>query len=273
MRWIFFSLLLANVVLYLWHSMESDRQTRLEQLNTSSAGDSDRAVQGRPLALISELTEEEKAELAKRPKGVAVEPEVSMPAVPAPAPVLAEPAATSTPEPAMVAESPVETPVEAAAPVVPNQCLMFGPVTDKQYDQVAQRLLARSIVPERRNVDVKGGTEYWVVLPPFADEKTAVSKLQEIQGRGVQEGQIIPRGELANAIAFGGVFTQKPQAEAMAKKMRGKGLKVEVRAIAQMQQQKWVSLSERQAPKLSDELWKEIEQDFPRFKKETYFCH
>jgi len=267
MRWIFFSLLLANVVLYLWHSMESDRQTRLQQLNTASADESERAVQGRPLTLISELTEEEKAELAKRPKGV-VEPEVSVPV-----PVLPEPVAA--PEVVSVTESesaPVPAEVPAPAPVVPNQCLMFGPVTDKQYDQVAQRLLARSIVPERRSVDVKGGTEYWVVLP-FADEKTAVIKLQEIQGRGVQGGQIIPKGELANAIAFGGVFTQKSQAEEMAKKMHGKGLKVEVRAVAQMQQQKWVSLSERQAPKLTDELWKEIEQDFPRFKKETYFCH
>lgn len=271
MRWIFFSLLLANVVLYLWHSMESDRQARFQQLNTASAGENDRAVQGRPLTLISELTEEEKAELAKRPKG-AIEPEVSAPVVSVPvvpAPVDPEPAAA--PEAVSVTES-VQAPVEAPAPVVPNQCLMFGPVTDKQYDQVAQRLLARSIVPERRNLDVKGGTEYWVVLP-FSDEKTAVSKLQEIQGRGVQGGQIIPKGELANAIAFGGVFTQKSQAEEMAKKMHGKGLKVEVRAVAQMQQQKWVSLSERQTPKLTDELWKEIEQDFPRFKKETYFCH
>ena len=111
------------------------------------------------------------------------------------------------------------------------------------------------------------------MLPPFRDEKTAISKLQEIQGRGVQEGQIIPKGELANAIAFGGVFAQKASAEAMAEKMRTKGLKVEVRTASQIQQQKWVSLSERQTPKFSDELWKEIEQDFPRLKKETYFCH
>jgi hypothetical protein len=268
MRWIFFSLLLANVVLYVWHSMESEREARFEKLNASSASPSERAVQGRPLVLVSELTEEEKAEFARRPRG-AVEPEAAAPPAPAPVPV---PAAAPAEQAVMVAEVPPGAPA-VPAPVVPNQCLMFGPVTDKQYDQIVQRLLARSIVPERRLVDVKNGTEYWAVLPPFDDEKAAVMKLQEIQGRGIQGGQIIPKGELANAIAFGGVFAQKGEAEQMADKMRAKGLKVEVRAVPQVQQQKWVSLSERQAPKLSDELWKEIEQDFPRLKKETYFCH
>jgi len=262
MRWIFFSLLLANVALYLWHSMESDRQARLAQLNASSTGE--RAVQGRPLVLISELTEEEKNELAKRPKDVVIE----APASPPP-PVLLEPVAPPATEGAEE-NAPAVTPV--SAPVIPNQCLMFGPVTDRQYDQVAQRLLARSIVPERRNVDVRGGTEYWVVLPPFSDEKVAVNKLQEIQGRGLQ-GQIITKGELANAIAFGGgMFTQKAEAEQLAEKVGQKGLKVEVRAVPQIQQQTWVSLSERQAPKLTDELWEEIAQDFPRFKKEIYRC-
>lgn len=261
MRWIFFSLLLANVVLYVWHSMDADRQARLEQLNASSMGDSDRAIQGRPLILISELTEEERTELAKRPKG-AVETPVSTPVSPEPMP----------PSEVVTADEIVPAPVEAPAPVVPNQCLMFGPVTDKQYDQVAQRLLARSIVPERRSVDVKGGTDYWVVLPPFSDEKSAVSKLQELQGRGVQ-GQIISKGELANSIAFGGVFTKQDEAEQLAAKMQVKGLKAEVRDLPRVQQQTWVSLSERQAPKLTEEIWKAIEQDFPRFKKQIYRCH
>lgn len=270
MRWIFFSLVLANVLLYVWHSMESERQARFEQLNVSAANPSERAVQGRPLVLVSELTAEEKAEFAKRPKGMVV-PEAAAPPAPVPA-VLPEPVAAVTPATEPIVAS-AEAPAAAVVPVVPNQCLMFGPVTDKQYDQIAQRLLARSIVPERRNVDIKGAMEYWAVLPPFDDEKAAVMKLQEIQGRGVQGGQIIPKGELANAIAFGGVFVQKAEAEQMAEKMRAKGLKVEVKGVPQVQQQKWVSLSERQTPKLSDELWKEIEQDFPRLKKETYFCH
>jgi hypothetical protein len=261
MRWIFVSLVLANIALYLWHSMESDRLARREQLNVSAAAASERTVSGRPLTLISELTDEEKIALAKRP---VVKEEPAMPA-----PVISEPVVAV--EAVSVVESEPAA-VTAPAPVVPNQCVMFGPVTDKQYDQAAQRLLARSIVPEKRNVEMKGGTEYWVVLP-FSDEKTAVSKLQEIQGRGVQEGQIIPKGELANAIAFGGVMSTQQEAEKMAAQMRAKGLKVEIKALPRIQQQTWVSLSERQAPKLTEEIWKEIAQDFPRFKKETYYCH
>lgn len=279
MRWIFFSLVLANVALYIWHSLESDRQARFEKLNAASASPSERAVQGRPLVLVRELTEEEKIEIAKRPREAMVPaaapvpaPEPAAPTAPVAAPEVVTAAASS--DTAATPAPPASNPApNVVTNVVPNQCLMFGPLTDKQYDQIAQRLLARSIVPERRLVDVKSGTEYWVVLPPLDSEQAAVMKLQEIQGRGIQGGQIIPKGELANAIAFGGVFAQKGEAEKTAEKMHAKGVKAEVRSLPRTQQQKWVSLSERQTPKLSDELWKEIEQDFPHFKKETYFCH
>lgn len=270
MRWIFFSLLLANIAVYIWHSMEVERKARIEQLNASAV--STATVQGRPLVLVSELTEEEKNELANRPVEVPapekVAPEVVITEKAEPEKIAAGKPPASAPE---VVPAPL-APASAAALWPPNQCLMLGPVSDKQYDQIAQRLLARSIVPERQLVDTKGALEYWVVLPPFDDEKQAVAKLQEIQGRGVQ-GQIIPKGELANAIAFGGVFSQQAEAEQLAEKMRVKGLKVEVRAVAQVRQEKWAVLSERQAPKLGDDLWQEIHQDFPGIKKQTKNCH
>lgn len=274
MRWIFFSLLLANVGVYIWHSLESGRRSRIEQLN--SAASQETTLPGRPLMLVSELTEEEKTALVNRPPETESVPEAA-PVLPAPvtepAPTAPAPASATTVAAAPPAsDGAVQVAVSPAPTAVPNQCVMMGPVTDRQYDQVVQRLLARSIVPERRLVDVRSGSEYWVVLPPFDDEKEAVRKLQEIQGRGAQ-GQIIPKGELANAIAFGGVFAQTSEAEKFAQQMRVKGLKVEVRELPQLRQDKWVALSERQSPKLTEDIWQSLKADFTHLKKETYYCH
>ena len=69
MRWVFIALVLANVGVFIWHSVESSRLQRLEVLSSSSGSDQG-IVSGAPLVLVSELTDQQKLDLAK-PKPVA----------------------------------------------------------------------------------------------------------------------------------------------------------------------------------------------------------
>ena len=123
--------------------------------------------------MISELSEDEKVGLASRPKAhKKVEPVPTPALTPVEEPVVvtvADPALAESVEAAVVedavteavpaAEALAENPEdesETAPEVVPNQCVMMGPISGKQYDQIAQRLLARTVVPSRRAVEAEG---------------------------------------------------------------------------------------------------------------------
>ncbi len=75
MRWVFLSLLFANIALFVWHWFESDRQQRLQALNASVMNQGEE-MPGEPLVLIRELDEQQFEELLKR------EPEQDTPVEP-----------------------------------------------------------------------------------------------------------------------------------------------------------------------------------------------
>jgi len=265
MRWVFIALVLANVGLFFWRSVESSRMERLEALNTTS--DNDRGVvAGAPLILVSELTEQEKQDLMK-PKETPSIKEAGEASV-AVAPVTKDKPVSDIP----VASSPAVTTQNTRQAVETNQCLRIGPLLNAaEAEQVSQRLMAVAIIADMIGVDVPGKPEYWVILPPFNDEKTALQKLQELQGRAIQ-GQIISKGEMANAISFG-LHGQRDDANKQAEELNIKGYKAQVRAVPVINKEKWLALSERQAPKLTDELWQEIHKDFPKLNKQVKTCH
>ena len=285
MRWVFIALVLANVGVFFWRSIESSRQERLDALNTSSS-ESRGVVSGAPLVLVSELSEQEKQDLLKAKEappakqipavGVTSTIETAAPvaaardektAPPAPSSDAASKAAT-----AAVANVPVAEPAQASRVLEPNQCVRIGPLLNPaQAEQVSQRLMAVAIITDMVEVDVPGQPEYWVILPPFNDEKVALQKLQELQGRAIS-AQIIPKGEMANAISFG-LHGEQAEANRQAAELNAKGYRVQVKAVPVIRKEKWLNLSERQAPKLSDELWQGIQADFPKLQQQLKRCH
>jgi len=264
------------VGVFFWHSIESSRLERLEALNTSS-GDSQGVVSGAPLVLLSELSEAEKREIM-RVKEVPVArqaPAVEQITV-AEAPAAAqEPAKEPAAKPVVVGTAGpavVSAPPARAGVVIPNLCLKIGPLPNPvQAEQVSQRLMAVAIISDMVDVDTPGLPEYWVILPPFSDEKLALQKLQELQGRAIP-AQIIPKGEMANSISFG-LHGQQADADQQAAALNAKGYKVQVKAVPVMRKEKWLHLSERQAPKLTEELWQGVHTDFPKLQKLTRKCH
>jgi len=272
MRWIFVVLVLVNVGILVWHSVESSRVERMEALNTASGGDQG-VISGGPLILVSELTEKQ----LTTPKPVAAVVKEASPAV---VPAVKEEISSTGAQVSTAA-----TAVKVVAPVVSvepasgktslvesNQCSRLGPATNAaQAEQVSQRLLAFTIITDVIDVDVPGKPEYWVILPPFSDEKAALQKMQELQGRSIQ-AQIIPKGDLANAISFG-LHGLQEDANKQAEELNAKGFKVIVKALPVIHKEKWLALNERQAPKLTDELWQGIHADFPKLDKQIKNCH
>jgi len=265
-RWIFFVLLAANVALLIGHYVQTRHQERLQGLNSSPANEG-RVVSGAPLILVSELSDRQRKEMAK--------------AKPAPAKVVAaiDEAVTSKTQPSpgtdasgsSIDDRNLQQMLRATAVVGPNQCFMLGPIpAAAQAEQISQRLMALRIITDMQDLDVPGSPEYWVVLPPFPEEKQALQKLHELQGREIPS-QIIPKGELTNAISFG-LHGQKEDADQQAEQLNARGYKVQVKAVPVMHKEKWLALSERQTPKLNDEIWHSLQKDFPVLEKHIKNC-
>lgn len=268
MRWIFLVLLAANAALFGWYWSELDRADRLKALNVSVH--EDRPMPGSRLVLVKELTEQQKLDLGKL-KDKIVDQEKTAPVAVVPAPVtavvqkeapspLVEPVAESTP------------PSVAAAKTTSDQCVMLGPVKDKQQgQQVTQRLAAVSIHSDIREISVEGGVEFWVILPPADDNKAALKKLLELQGRSI-DGQIIPQGELANAISLG-LYGQRANAEKRLTEVKSMGYpNALIRERPRVFKESWVMLTELSSLRLTQELWLGIHEDFPSLDKRSHPC-
>jgi 7-keto-8-aminopelargonate synthetase-like enzyme len=265
-RWIFFVLLAANVVLLIGHYVQTRHQERLQALNSSPMNEG-RVVSGAPLILVSELSDQQRKEMAK--------------AKPAPAKAAAaiDQVATSKTQPSASADASgsstdgknLQQMLRDTAVVGPNQCFMLGPIPGAaQAEQISQRLMAIRIITDMEDLDVPGSPEYWVVLPSFPDEKQALQKLRELQGQDIP-AQIIPKGELANAISFG-LHGQQEDADKQAEQLNARGYRVQVKAVPVMHKEKWLALSERQTPKLNDAIWHSLQKDFPALEKHIKNC-
>jgi hypothetical protein len=266
-RWIFFALLAANVALLTVHYVQMRHQDRLQALNSSPV-DEGRVVSGAPLILVSELSDQQRKDMAK------VKP---APAKPAPAAIdqlassKAKPSTNADASGSSTDDKNLQQMLRATAVVGPNQCFMLGPIPSAaQAEQVSQRLMAIRIITDMEDLDVPGSPEYWVVLPPFPDERQALQKLHELQGQDIS-AQIIPKGELANAISFG-LHGQQADADQQAEQLNARGYKVQVKAVPVMHKEKWLALSERQTPKLNDGVWHSLQKDFPALEKHIKNC-
>ena len=278
MRWIFLTLLAANAAVFVWYWSESDREARLNKLN-AGVGES-REMPGARLVLVSELSEAQRAELAKAKPvtAPASQPVTETKALETKA-ADGKAAETKGPETKTADTKLPETsaagtlPTTASAPAVAGvRCLMIGPLADRQKgDQLSQRLLAVGIAAEIREVSVENGVDYMVILPPAEDNKAVLRKLQELRGRNI-DAQIIPSGDLANAISFG-VFADKSNADKLVEQLKRIESTVMIKERPRMLKENWAILQEKEVSKLNPEVWAGLHGDFPVLDKRPYPCH
>lgn len=285
MRWIFFSLLAANVAFFCWTWIETSRQDRLAAMNTVS---SDRKMPGKQLQLLSELTDEQRATLsiaAARPLEVTAQ--VSQAEL---APVnndlSSENNQNKNRENNKVTEGENRTRDEENS--TPERtalkgddgkelCVMIGPFTDVGKDgnviesgQVKERLKALGLSAEVKNIDIEDAPDYWVIVSPAENKKAALQTLHELQAKNI-ESYLIPQGDMANAISLG-VYGQEANAAKQKEEMSLLGYPIEMRTKTHFLKEQWLVLSGDSAARLGDEIWLGIQEDFPDLEKRPGYC-
>lgn len=163
MRWIFFSLLAANIVAGVWGMM-------LDAVHPVTRAHSETPFKYGDIPSLTFLSESTSVPV------VAVERPIS--------------------------EIPV-LPDESTQEDKPKLCEIVGPFEgEKQAKDMVERLRAWDVKSEVRSLQLPAGPGYWVYLEPEANRKAALRKLAELQSRGV-DSYVIPKGELEHGISLG----------------------------------------------------------------------
>lgn len=196
MRILFLTLLLANVVAFFLFG-SSGSSTRPQPVPMPVAAT-------KPLQLLSELSPQERADLAQ---AKAVTDSAPTPVVAAASPTAA-PAASSAAAPA------------AATPLV---CASYGPFPgDDAARSGAARLQKEGATVAQRMVPGKVRLGYWVYLPSFRTRKQAEAAESLLKKRGIKDLYIVADEANRNAISLG-VYSQRNFAVARQKQLRRMG--------------------------------------------------
>jgi cell division septation protein DedD len=244
MRWIFFSLIAANLgILGWWQTNKTQPHNTVHTYTTPTGVGS--------IVLLSEVKE------SAVPETVA--PAIDEPAVaPAtevvPAPPAAEPPAPSAPAAANgVGEQP-----SAAAPVANTtealtQCVLVGPFDNNQLAQQAlQKLQTKEINAHLYQMELSISSGFQVFLDGFENRAQAKKRLDELQAIGV-DSFIVPKGEYINTIALGS-FDQESAAKTQLENFAAKGISAKVRESKRPVMELWVALPPETGDTLPDPL-------------------
>lgn len=261
MRWILGFLVVVNLLVFTWTSLQSPGPQARSELPLPDIGN---------LRMINEQTSPGvvvQAIVAPSPLGapepidadmspvtsvedaspaVAVEPAIDAVAVAETEP---EPEHVSTPEFAQPADPlPEEASSVRSLLDIVLQCGRFGPFAEQTAAAAWLANLPTGIKGELTTAPVSTVTGYYVLVPPAATQEEAKTVLAAIRQAGVKDTWLFRSGELANAISLG-LYSRAESAERFAKVVRAKGFGVELREKTRSTDQWWVGLrTELSAP-------------------------
>lgn len=133
-----------------------------------------------------------------------------------------------------------------------------------------EQLTALGLSAEIKNIIVASESGYWLHLPPEASRKEALRRLSELQRRGI-DSYVIPSGNLENGISLG-MFSQKTRAETMRAKIASQGYEPQVTPVPREQKEIWLYLPQGEATKLSAERWAELLSSEDYLQKRQNLC-
>jgi hypothetical protein len=227
MKWIFYSLLLANLAymaLNLWgegaDSIGMTGNAGNSAVKNASSRDSGLAQKDTRLLFLSE---------ASRPGDKSV--------------------------PEAVLEQP--TLVDAADEL--KSCMGLGPFENVISAQdVTERLKAIGYTVEMTAVDTPTGeSDYRVVMPPLSSLQEAFRRLREFKSRDI-DSYVITQGEDAQGISLG-VFSTNDAAEGYREELIGLGYDVSVKVIPRINRGYWVQIGKEMFPEV---LLSEVSAEF-----------
>lgn len=150
-------------------------------------------------------------------------------------------------------------------------CVNLGvfPSAEKA-EQLRQRLLALSVGSDVISREVADTLDYWLVLPVRGGRQEAVSRLNLLQGQGV-DSFLITQGPLTGSISLG-VFSREDYALARQAQLQAQGYQVNVEMLEKTTNQYLVQV-DAQARRLVDQsMLARLRESFPELQHQFDPC-
>lgn len=249
MRWIFFSLLAANLGIFIWWQTSHPQPQKSVHTYTTPVGVG-------PIVLLSEAKS-----AAPTPEQAPAPATVEVPATAAEESRPAEVSGTEPVPPAPVVPADTEHPPASpqVAPAAENvavshaQCVLVGPYENNDLAQQAlQKLQAKEINARLYQMEIGVPSGYQVYLDGFENRAQAKKRLDELHAIGV-DSFIVPKGEFINTIALGS-FDQESAAKNQIDKFAAQGIGAKVRESKRPAVEIWLALPPESGDTLPDPL-------------------
>lgn len=235
MRWIFFSLLAANLGIFIWWQTAKPPASPPAHTYTTPAGVGS-------VVLLSE---------ADKQAGTAAGAAAPSAQTASPGQVPAEPA---PPEPSAQIAPGTDAPVAEAKPDTSHaQCVLVGPYENNELVQQAlEKLQAKEINAHLFQMELSVSGGFQVYLDGFENRAQAKKRLDELQAGGI-DSFIVPKGEFINTIALGS-FDQEGAAKGQQEKLAAAGISSKIRESKRPVVELWVAMPSELGDKLAEPL-------------------
>lgn len=226
MKYLFYLLLLGNVVFYLWETGVGRERTKVEQRELALPDETERLV------LLGELPEAQ-----KKAQGTSPLPQIARQQD------KSEPAVSASIEPQVEEKvSPQPSPAPTAKPD-PN-CFLFGPLASevqarRALGELKPQLTTGDVDVVNRPAETIGG--YWVLYPKAENLDAARINRRMLMDKGIRDIWLFDKGEMVGAISLG-LYHSQQRAEAAQKKFFEQNLKSEVVPRMVREEAYWLKL-------------------------------
>lgn len=256
MKWLFSTLLIANLGMLIWLIPQTDNASTIEPL----------------MADIGELRlVDEPKETQPIPEATALEP-LPQPAerhesqiTPSDEPETADLAALAPPQEEPAA---LEIPPPPPTPI----CGQVGEFDKRSHAELLSvRMLAQGARTEITSETSNRQAGFWVLIPPQGNRQSAIAVAKELEAVGITDLWRFTSGNLAHAISLG-LFTDEERAQARRDKIAGMGFNPEVRPRYREQTRYRLEYRYTGKPPLNADNWREITRKYPEIERQEKPC-
>lgn len=156
-------------------------------------------------------------------------------------------------------------------PTSRSLCTLVGSFPDQsKADYFIRRLAALGVEANVKNLLVSTTVGYWLHLPPLSSRKELLRRLSELQRQGV-DSYVIPDGDLANGISLG-MFSEEYRAKSLESSIAKLGYQPKIVEVPREKRELWVFLLQGESAKISEESWSELLSGKELLQKQQNLC-
>lgn len=150
-------------------------------------------------------------------------------------------------------------------------CEKLGPFIEAGLGQgILQQLESSGVSGEISELDVPAPSDYWVYFPPLPSRRAAMNQLAEFQARKI-DSFVITQGALINGVSLG-LFTKKASALELVRSMDALGYPARIQEVFRSRREFWINVEYAADGESRQELWSDLEAQFPLMQRQIVSC-